>query len=358
MLRRWTKTTLLTFTWLALAAATANAQTAVVTLKSFDALKNDMGYVAKLVGQEERFKQLDGLIDAVTQGKGLAGLDTKRPIGFYVVGVPQPGQPPKGAVFIPVTKEEEFLDLLKIANLEPEKGAEKGCYKLATPFGQTVHMRFANNYVYVADSDPVLTGDLPNPASFLPATNKNNLIAGTFRLDQLPKEAKQQFLKEVDKHIEKDSKKKSHESDAEYQFRIAATKMARETLAMFVDESQEAAMSFNIDQAANNMRWDLSLTPKNDSKLAGRIRTFTAAQGVSPVHFEISFSKLAALLMPEGDQGKVLEAARKALEGASKDGSASVKFSVEGGDALHVRLDVSTLLIKLGAAFAPLSGRD
>jgi hypothetical protein len=358
MLRRWTKTTLLTITCLALAASAAGAQTAVVTLKSFDSLKNDLGYIAKLVGQEERFKQLDGLIDAVTQGKGLSGLDPKRPIGFYVVGVPQPGQPPKGAAFIPVTKEEEFLDLLKIANLEPEKGAEKGCYKVPTPFGQTVHMRFANDYVYVADSDALLAGTLPNPSTFLPATNTNNLIAGTFRIDQLPKELKQQFLQEVDKHIEKDSKKKSHESDAEYQFRMAATKMSRETLAMFVDEAQEAAVSFNIDQAGNNIRLDFSLTPKADSKLAGRIRNFTATQGVSPVHFEISFSKLAALLMPEGDQGKLLESARKALESASKDNSASVKFSVQGGDALHVRLDVSTLLIKVGAAFAPLSERD
>src|SRR6516165_3667438 len=111
MLRCRMKTTLLAIAGLVLAASAANAQTAVVTLKSFDSLKNDMGYIAKLVGQEERFKQLDGLIDAVTQGKGLSGLDTKRPIGFYVMGVPQPGQPPKGAVFIPVTKEEEFLDL-------------------------------------------------------------------------------------------------------------------------------------------------------------------------------------------------------------------------------------------------------
>jgi hypothetical protein len=125
-----------------------------------------------------------------------------------------------------------------------------------------------------------------------------------------------------------------------------------------VEESQEAAVSFNIDQAANNIRLDFSLTPKPDSKLAGRIRNFTSTQGVSPVHFEISFSKLAALLMPEGDQGKILESARKVLESASKDSSASVKFSVQGGDALHVRLDVSTLLVKVGAAFAPLSERD
>ena len=352
------KTTLLAIAGLVLAASAANAQTAVVTLKSFDSLKNDMGYIAKLVGQEERFKQLDGLIEAVTQGKGLSGLDPKRPIGFYLVGVPQPGQQPKGAAFIPVTKEEDFLDLLKIANLEPEKGAEKGSYKLATPFGQTIHMRFANEYVYVADSDAVLAGNLPNPASFLPATNKSNLLAGTFRVDQLPKELKQQFLKEVDKKIEQDSKKKTHESDAEYQFRIGATKMAREMLAMFVDDSQEAALSFNIDQAANNIRLDLALTPKADSKLAGRIRNFTATQGVSPVHFEISFGKIAALLMPEGDQGKVFEAARKALADASKDNAASVKFSILGGDALHMRLDVSTLLIKVGAAFAPFAERD
>jgi hypothetical protein len=349
--------------WAVLATSQAQAQSVVVTMKSYDSLKDTLAYVAKLLGEEERFQQFEGLVESVTGDKdlGKVGFDTKRALGAYVVGVPQPGQPPKFVGFIPVTKEKEFVELLRkliaVAGLDVQEGSEKGWYKMTTP-GPTIHLRFVNNYVYIADSDANLNGTLPNPDNFLPATNKNNLFAATARLDQLPKELKQQALKELDKHIEMESKKKSHETDAQFEFRVAATKMLRELAGMFIEESQEASLSFNIDQKENNIRWDLALAPKPDSKLAGRVRSFTATQGVAPVHFEISFAKMAMLFASEGEQNKKMDAARKALQEAGKDGTGSVRISFQGGDALHLRLDVSTFLIKAGAPFLPLPGRD
>ncbi len=363
MFTSWTKRTIICTValWAAVAPSTAQAQTVVVTLKSYDSLIEQANYIASLVGgdAEERFKQVRGLIQAMTDSDDLnkVGLDTKRPLGLYLVDVPQPGQHPKGAVIIPISNEDAFCDLLKGKfNVELEKGSEKGRYK-ATAFGQTAHLRFANGYLYISDSDANLSGSLPNPSSFLPAANKNNLLAGTIRLDQVPKEAKQQVLKELDKQIEKDNKKKSNETDAQYQFRMAATKMARETVTMLADDAKDASLTFNIDKSTNLATWDLALTPKPDSKLAGRIRNFTAAQGVSPIHFEISLGKLAMLLMSEKDEDKTLRAARQVFLAASKDNSANIKLSLQGGDALHLRLDLSTHLIKLGAAFAPLGDR-
>src|SRR5579875_2651377 len=55
----------------------------VVRLAALDQLRSDLRYLGEAIGQTEKAKQLDGLIRSKLGEKGLAGIDTKKPIGLY-----------------------------------------------------------------------------------------------------------------------------------------------------------------------------------------------------------------------------------------------------------------------------------
>src|SRR5262249_1866923 len=101
------------------------AQVVVVTAKSVDGLLSDFTYLAPLVGQDELAKQVTAFLKDKTGEGGLAGLDTKRPLGAYLkwpnavtdlasLDVPV-------VFFVPVTGEKAFLDLLQRLDCKPQK---------------------------------------------------------------------------------------------------------------------------------------------------------------------------------------------------------------------------------------------
>jgi hypothetical protein len=271
MLRKW-RTYLAVLVVMACALAPAQAQVAVVTLRSVDSLRSDIRYLLTLAGQENRAKQLDGLIAALTQGKGFFGIDTKRPIGLATTLPDKPGEPPRAIAFIPITKEEEFLDFLRGVNLEPSK-PKGGIYGVDLPTGQTLYLRFANQHAFASDSDANLA-KVPDPATLIPATHKDRLLAATIRLDQIPKEYKQMFLAEMDRELENEKEKKPGESDAEHQARVASIKMVRQAIGELIDESRDLHLNLQVEQQNNRISIDLSLSGQPGSPLAANFKNF------------------------------------------------------------------------------------
>lgn len=335
--------------------APAQAQVGVLSIKSFDDLMSDTQYVLTLAGQEDRAKQLEGLFGALTGGKRLQGIDTKKPLGIYVAEFKEDtgGQPPV-VIFVPITKQEEFLDLLKGAGMEPSK-PEKGVYSLDTPVGQTVYLKFENSYVYGAVDAELLKSKLPDPAKFLPAVNKKNLIAFTTRVDQLPADQKKKAIASLDEQLDKDKEKKEGETDDQHKLRLAASKAVRDFAVMFLEQGQDLALSFNVDRAANALALDVSANGKSGTNLSARIKDFGPAGVTAPVHFEISVGKLALLFLPEDNEHTAK--LKKLLSGAEV-GKDKVKLTLAGGEALQLKLEISSQLIKLAAAFAPQEGAN
>ena len=61
----------------------AAASDVVVRVQSIDGLLANFKYLATLAGEEEKAKQLEGMIRAKAGPGGLQGVDTKRPLGIY-----------------------------------------------------------------------------------------------------------------------------------------------------------------------------------------------------------------------------------------------------------------------------------
>jgi hypothetical protein len=351
MLRNW-RYQIAAVGLLLLALQPARAQVGVLTIRSVDDALSDVKYLLAVAGQEDRARQLEGLIGALTAGKNLQGIDTKKPLGIYVGDV-KDGDMPPAVIFIPITKQDEFIDLLKQAGLDPSK-PEKGIYSIDTPLGQTIYLRFANQHAYVSDGPDKLEGDLPSPSSFLPASSKDSLIAASMLLDKIPAELKKQALEQLDQQFAADKEKKEGESDQEYQFRMAAQRAVRAAIASVMEEGKQLTLAFNVDQKASNLALYAGVTAKEGSKLAARIKEFgSVGDELAPIHIEVSLGKLAMMFLPE-DEEKAAEI-RKIFSDKAK-GKDKIKLILQGGQNLQLRLEVNAGVIAVLAKLAPQGG--
>src|SRR5262249_46273437 len=60
----------------------------ILRIRSLDSIIADFSYLAAQVGKEEEAKQAVELLKERTGGKGLDGVDTKKPMGGYVFAGP------------------------------------------------------------------------------------------------------------------------------------------------------------------------------------------------------------------------------------------------------------------------------
>jgi hypothetical protein len=260
-------------------APSVQAQVAVVSIRSVDGLLSDIRYVLTLAGQEDKAKQLDGLIDALTGGKGLLGVDTKKPLGAYL-NMPALGDRPPVIGYIPITRDKDFLDLLKQLNCQTKKG-DGDIYELSQPISeQKFYLRFANQHVYVSDAAARLEGKLADPATFLSNANRDNTVTAQVRLDQIPKEYKQLLQQLIEMELAKNQEKKPDESNAEHQGRLAGMKMARDAIVELIEQGQDVRLSLNVDQKNHAISAELSLSAKSGSTLASRFDGFSSTQSV------------------------------------------------------------------------------
>lgn len=253
-------------------ALPAQAQWAVASVRSIDHVLADARYLLKMAGKEDLVTQMDGFLSSYI-GKGV---DSKRPLGFYVSGF---GDKPPAVLFVPVTDEKEFVELLKGFGVEVGE-AEKGVRGIDLPGGEKVYLRFEKKYAFASQLPELLKGDLPDPAQNLTAAGRNNLLAFSLRLDQIPPEAKQQLFKKMDEDLKRDMEKRDGESEGEHQARVFGMKLVAGLALQLATEGKEFAVAFNIDQAQHNLSLDVALVGKPGTALAKSIQEFGAARSV------------------------------------------------------------------------------
>src|ERR1700722_10811773 len=163
----------------------------------------------ELVAGEKGVKAFNKNIQEKLGEKGFEGFDIGRPIFGYVLLAPKP-EDITAVVALPITGEQEFLDLCERANHQKPKlaGKEKDVYELPPldPRYKAL-LRFSNQYAYIA------YGAKPAPAlepkSLVPMQNiyiptERGLIAGRIYFDRIPlpvKLALPALLEEVKKTI-------------------------------------------------------------------------------------------------------------------------------------------------------------
>lgn len=127
----------------------------VAALRGYDELIDDLNYVGKLSGNEDLGDGIEGLLQLVTQGQGLVGLDESKPWGlavstdgvsFQIVG------------FLPINDLEKFMGAISGIAGEPEKD-ENEVWNIEVQ-GQALAFKQQGDWSYFSMSADFLA-DLP-----------------------------------------------------------------------------------------------------------------------------------------------------------------------------------------------------
>jgi hypothetical protein len=259
----------------------AQAQNALVRVKSVDSLLESAKYLAKMAGQEAQADQLEGLLHLVTGGKGLAGVDRSRPAGIFANLTAGGGQPI--IVFVPVSDPDKLLDLLRSLNVKVE-GSGDTLIELKPQKGDTSYLRFEKDYAFASPRLDLLQGELPDLSRFAPLPNDGTLVNAQLDIRQLPYEFRQLGLAALRKQaldqLEKDSSRKLGESDAAHRGRLAASRYFTERGLRLLEELHGLTATLKVDSKSHLATLEVGLEVNPKSEVGRSIEQFAQSKSV------------------------------------------------------------------------------
>ena len=343
---------------------------AVAQFAPIDEILADVKYLADLAGRGEEAKQFDSMLKSQIGEKGLKGIDTKRPWGFYSMDIGSPG-----TVLVPISDKKDFLDLLNNLNQKAEKG-DDGIYTLTPDFPPvTVYFRFANKYLYATAQDKGLIAKekLLDPAKVL-LPGQTSTATLLLHLDQVPDGLKRMALGEFEVQVANvKDEKPAGETDVQHQFKVQVLDDLVAQVHGFAKEGGELDLKLTIDRKAHALRAEATVTGKPGSKLKANLADLgratslfgamvdagsamnLLAHGSMPAGLRKAFEPVIdeavnKALAKEKDETKRQLAAKvlKALDPTFKSGEVDAGFSLRGPDADHAYTVLAGIKLKDG----------
>jgi hypothetical protein len=248
--------------------------TVEVRLRSVNDLADTFEYVAGAFGQEEAGRQVRGLVKTLTaDGKGIEGIDPKKPMGAYATLSKDVVTSPV-VVLIPIADQEQlFKALQKRFEIAPEKN-DDGTFKVAVPFLNELTLRFANGYVYVSqkarDLDPQT---LIKPAAYF-AKDDGAVASVVVHIDRIPAELKTVVLGQLELGINEARKKDGEkEGEAEKRFKNLALDAALAGFKGLNDDGKDLSVKLFADAKSDTITAEVVVTATSGSPTA---KTFAA----------------------------------------------------------------------------------
>jgi hypothetical protein len=249
----------------------------VVGARSLDDLLSSARYLAKLGGQEERARQAEKMIRSKYGKKGLAGIDPKRPWGFYAgfdSGNEDEISMPVGVIMVPVADQKAILNQLKEVDLEPEE--KDGIYSVSPEFlpgSLKIYFRFVNKYAYVTalSADPLDKDKLLDPKAIQPG-GKSAVAFANVRMDRLPETIKQLALQNLERQLKRAERvSPPRESEAQRALRKRILKDLAAGVEAVIKDGKDLAVRLRVDPKAHKVAGEIRFTGKPDSGLANKI---------------------------------------------------------------------------------------
>jgi hypothetical protein len=262
-----------------LLAPAASAQALVVRVKSVDALLADAKYLAPLLGRAQQGRDLAGFVKAVLGSKERSGLDTGRPLGFYLdwpAGwIERHFQPVPAVVVVPVTGEKPFRDLLRRLQVKVVGKAGAGIDELRLANGWQPFLRFAHRHAYLSDVPATLRGKLPDPKTLWPDVGANRLIDARLYLERIPATEIRRISSTVEQGVR-----------ASYAF-WGRNEQSPSNLAwviqfstMPIRDGKDLRLALDLDRKRHHLAVDLTFVPKANSQLAAALKALGAIRRV------------------------------------------------------------------------------
>jgi hypothetical protein len=310
-------------------SSTSDKPAVLLRFASLDHLRGEFRYLAEVVGQAEKGKQLDGIIQSKLGEKGLQGIDTKKSIGAYG-WIGSFGIDSKLVVLVPIADKKAFLDFISdTLDGKPDKGDDDLYTMNVERVPAPVYFRFANDYAYVTVRDKdVLDKDKLLAPSVVFATGQAGSASFTVNIDQIPEDLKEKALLAIENQLAagKEQEMPGH-TPAQKKFRDAVIDELGARIKSLLNHGGETTLRLDLDRKAGDLSLTLSTAGKPGSPLEktirdlGQVKSLTASllHPNSALRGELNVSlskKLQALLEP-------------ALKDAEKQALAKVKDESE-----------------------------
>jgi hypothetical protein len=281
---RWLAALAAIFTTFGLASAQPKdaAPTLELRLRSVNDLLDRFEYVASLAGKEDDAKNARQFLQALsTEGKGIEGIDPKKPIGAYATLVKEVETSPF-VIMVPIADEKQFLAALKShLDVTPEKN-DDGTLKAAIPLVNELHFRFTNGYLYVSpkakDLDPKA---LPRPEAYF-AKDDGAAASLVVHIDRIPAELRTFVLGQFELGVNEERKKNGpKESAAEKRLKNLIFDNVVGGAKALAEDGKDLGVRLFIDPKSEELSAELTLTAKPGSALAKNFAALESRESLS-----------------------------------------------------------------------------
>jgi hypothetical protein len=252
---------------LAQESAGAMKTVAVVGAASYNDLVGDVNFIGSLADRPELGQMLQGTIALFTQGRGLEGIDQSKPWGVILQTDGQQFMP---VACLAVTDLDKVLTIVKGFGAQVQDGAD-GAKQIALPSGQTVHVKHAGGWAYIAQAESALASLPADPLAELNKIVSEYDLGARVAAQNVPQQYRQMAVQAMKAGMEDGLKKKDDESDEQYESRRKMAEAQIKQLEQMVNEIDEVTAGWAIDSAQQTTFVDFTYRFLPGSKMAQQI---------------------------------------------------------------------------------------
>ena len=241
-------------------------QIALVTLSSYDEIVADVGFIGRLGGQPHMAQQMEGMLQFVTGGRGLVGLEKSKPIG---IAVSADGADVTVKGLIPVSDMDELLDLLGTWGIIAEDG-EDGVKELAAQ-GQTLYAKEADGYAVIGYTPAAAKSGAAGAEAMINTLAGDYDIAARVFVQNIPSEYRNMAIEQLKAGMEMGMRRNPGESDQQFEMRKNLTQAQVEQFSQLLEDADQLTFGWSIDGQQAKTFVDFMLTAAPGTKLARQI---------------------------------------------------------------------------------------
>jgi hypothetical protein len=262
----------------AVQAASAPTPVAAVSLAGYNGLKQGVAYAGKLSGNPDLAVGLETILNLVTQGRGLDGLDKARPWGVVFLldedkvasGERRPDQFLSAYAFLPVDDVKKLQETFALLG-GAVKDVGNGVVELQgkdTLNKRPLFAKSAGKWLYLSLKAEWLGSVAENPQRLLGKMPEQYLAAVRVDLAKLPSVFRKKFLDEFSRHLESELPKKPGETDEQHASRKTILEAMRHYVPETVNDLESATLGLKIDPKQGNASLAFDLLASEGSQAA------------------------------------------------------------------------------------------
>lgn len=238
-----------------------------VSLSGYDAVVSDLDYVGKLGNNPNLSAAVETLLKAMTQDKGLAGLDKTRPWGLVVLpDADNPANNVRVFGFLPVTDLAALLEALQGLGVDAEDGPDGSKQLIGENLPPSTFVKQIGAWAFLTNNADNFKSAPADPVALLGGVEKKYDVALGLVVKNVPEPMKDVFLGQLDMMSQIMAMQQQEMGASAAQM----TQMI-EQVKRYTNEVDTILLGLVINDASGKTYLDVEMTAKPDTDTAAEM---------------------------------------------------------------------------------------